>query len=143
MGGNRWSPAIALPPETRSPAGRIPATRPRFCRWTRCPVARGCQGRHDPDHRLPGAPRRLVVDWAGWFASATDSSGTMTLPSGLPQLPADHAARLLALTHLEAARAARARLVDPGDVEALHAYRGAPRRRRGCPPPSPAGSPPA
>ena len=56
----------------------------------------------------------------------------MTLPSGLPQLPADHAARLLALTHLEAARAARARLVDPGDGEALHDYRVALRRLRSC-----------
>jgi CHAD domain-containing protein len=73
-----------------------------------------------------------VVDWAGSFVSATASTGIMTLPSRLPKLPADHAARLLALTHLEAARTARARLVDPADGEALHDYRVALRRLRSC-----------
>jgi CHAD domain-containing protein/CYTH domain-containing protein len=47
-------------------------------------------------------------------------------------LPASEGARRLALTHLEAARAARARVAASADPEALHDYRVALRRLRSC-----------
>jgi CHAD domain-containing protein/CYTH domain-containing protein len=56
----------------------------------------------------------------------------MILPAELPGLPAEEAARLLALEHLEAARAARTGLWNPAEPEALHDYRVALRRLRSC-----------
>jgi CHAD domain-containing protein len=50
----------------------------------------------------------------------------------LLQLPAAEAARRIALGYLDAARAARTRLDDPADVEALHDFRVALRRLRSC-----------
>jgi CHAD domain-containing protein len=54
----------------------------------------------------------------------------MHLPPTVLAQPADEGARLLALQHLKAARAARTRLATPGDLEALHDYRVALRRLR-------------
>ena len=56
----------------------------------------------------------------------------MISPGELPALPAEEGARLLALDHLEAARAARAGLWNPSKPEALHNYRVALRRLRSC-----------
>jgi CHAD domain-containing protein/CYTH domain-containing protein len=56
----------------------------------------------------------------------------MQLPCAVPSLPVDEGARRLALSHLAAAKAARARLVDGSDSEALHDYRVALRRLRSC-----------
>jgi CHAD domain-containing protein len=50
----------------------------------------------------------------------------------LPCLPVEEGARRLALAHLDTAIAARARLADPSDPEALHDYRVALRRLRSC-----------
>ena len=49
---------------------------------------------------------------------------------GLLTSPAPRAARRIALTLLEAASAARARIIDPDDAEALHDFRVAMRRLR-------------
>jgi len=51
-------------------------------------------------------------------------------PSALAPRPAEEAARLVALTQLDAARVARRRLADPSDTEALHDLRVALRRLR-------------
>jgi CHAD domain-containing protein/CYTH domain-containing protein len=56
----------------------------------------------------------------------------MELPRTLVDLPASEGARRLALTHLEAARAARTRVAASADPEALHDYRVALRRLRSC-----------
>jgi len=56
----------------------------------------------------------------------------MDLPQTVVDLPASEGARRLALTHLEAARAARARVAGSADPEALHDYRVALRRLRSC-----------
>ena len=56
----------------------------------------------------------------------------MIPPGELPALPAEEGARLLALDHLEAARAARVGLWNPAEPEALHDYRVALRRLRSC-----------
>jgi CHAD domain-containing protein/CYTH domain-containing protein len=56
----------------------------------------------------------------------------MELPQTLVDLPASEGARRLALTHLEAARAARTRVATSVDPEALHDYRVALRRLRSC-----------
>jgi len=56
----------------------------------------------------------------------------MQVPRALAVLPIDEGARRLALSHLAAAKAARARLTDPSDAEALHDYRVALRRLRSC-----------
>jgi len=56
----------------------------------------------------------------------------MRLPSALPSLLVDEGARRLALAHLEDAGAARRRLADASDPEALHDYRVALRRLRSC-----------
>jgi CHAD domain-containing protein/CYTH domain-containing protein len=52
--------------------------------------------------------------------------------STLPDRPVQEGTRQLALTHLEAARAARAGVADSADPEALHHYRVALRRLRSC-----------
>jgi CHAD domain-containing protein len=49
-----------------------------------------------------------------------------------PDQPAEEGVRRLALTHLETARTARARLGSSDDPEALHDYRVALRRLRSC-----------
>jgi CHAD domain-containing protein/CYTH domain-containing protein len=56
----------------------------------------------------------------------------MGLPSALPSLLVDEGARRLALAHLADAGAARGRLADASDPEALHDYRVALRRLRSC-----------
>jgi CHAD domain-containing protein/CYTH domain-containing protein len=56
----------------------------------------------------------------------------MPLPPTLPSLLVDEGARRLALAHLEGASAARSRLADASDTEALHDYRVALRRLRSC-----------
>jgi CHAD domain-containing protein/CYTH domain-containing protein len=56
----------------------------------------------------------------------------MELPQTLVDLPAREGARRLALTHLEAAHAARTRVAASADPEALHDYRVALRRLRSC-----------
>jgi CHAD domain-containing protein/CYTH domain-containing protein len=56
----------------------------------------------------------------------------MRIPSALPGLPVEEGARRLALIHLEAANAARTRMADDFDSEALHDYRVALRRLRSC-----------
>jgi CHAD domain-containing protein/CYTH domain-containing protein len=56
----------------------------------------------------------------------------MLSPSNLPTLLVDEGARRLALAHLEKAGAARARLRNGSDPEALHDYRVALRRLRSC-----------
>lgn len=53
-------------------------------------------------------------------------------PSALPTLRVEAGARRLALVHLDDARAARSRLKEPTDPEALHDYRVALRRLRSC-----------
>ena len=55
---------------------------------------------------------------------------TAALPDYLLEVPAEEAARLIALLLLDAARAARVRLGKPDDVEALHDFRVALRRLR-------------
>jgi len=55
---------------------------------------------------------------------------TVALPDYLLELPAEEAARLIALVLLDATRAARVRLGQPGDLEALHDFRVALRRLR-------------
>ncbi len=54
----------------------------------------------------------------------------MELPQDLLERPVEEAARLIALSLLNEARAARARLDQPGDIEALHDFRVALRRLR-------------
>jgi CHAD domain-containing protein len=54
------------------------------------------------------------------------------LPSDLLSRPPEEGARLLALAYLDPANAARARLDDPADAEALHDFRVALRRLRSC-----------
>lgn len=56
----------------------------------------------------------------------------MPLPDYLLDLPAEEAARLIALSLLDSAAAARPRLNQPGDPEALHDFRVALRRLRTC-----------
>jgi CHAD domain-containing protein len=56
----------------------------------------------------------------------------MTSASGLLARPPEEGARLLALSFLDQAVAARARLADPQDAEALHDFRVALRRLRSC-----------
>ena len=56
----------------------------------------------------------------------------MRIPSFLPSLPVEEGARRLALAHLEDAKAARTRIADSSDSEALHDYRVALRRLRSC-----------
>ncbi len=53
-------------------------------------------------------------------------------PCAVSSLPVEEGARRLALGHLAAAAAARARLSDGADAEALHDYRVAVRRLRSC-----------
>jgi CHAD domain-containing protein len=53
-----------------------------------------------------------------------------SLPPDLVARPAVESARLVALAYLERSRAARARLTDPKDAEALHDFRVALRRLR-------------
>ena len=60
------------------------------------------------------------------------SSVSMTPPPNLPSLLVDEGARRLALLHLEHAGAARNRLTNASDAEALHDYRVALRRLRSC-----------
>lgn len=56
----------------------------------------------------------------------------MDLPDNLLDIPAEEAARLLALRRLDETIQARLRLGVPGDVEALHDFRVALRRLRSC-----------
>jgi CHAD domain-containing protein/CYTH domain-containing protein len=56
----------------------------------------------------------------------------MQLPTTLPRLLVDEGARRLAHVHLDDANAARNRLLEPADSEALHDYRVALRRLRSC-----------
>lgn len=56
----------------------------------------------------------------------------MTPPPGLLARPPEEGARLLALSFLDQAVAARERLADPEDAEALHDFRVALRRLRSC-----------
>jgi CHAD domain-containing protein/CYTH domain-containing protein len=54
------------------------------------------------------------------------------LPDYLLDLPAEEAARLIALSLLERAAAAAARMADPSDLQALHDFRVATRRLVAC-----------
>jgi CHAD domain-containing protein len=54
----------------------------------------------------------------------------MLFPENLLELPAEEAARLIALAQVEELRDARDRLAIPGDPEALHDFRVALRRLR-------------
>jgi len=56
----------------------------------------------------------------------------MSWPPDLAFLPVEESARLIALAHLGQASAARARLEDPGDLDALHDFRVSLRRLRNC-----------
>ena len=56
----------------------------------------------------------------------------MPLPEYLLDLPADEAARLIALALLDGTVEAAARLANPGDAAALHDFRVATRRLRSC-----------
>jgi CHAD domain-containing protein len=54
------------------------------------------------------------------------------LPDYLLDLPAEEAARLIALSLLDRAAAAAARMADPSDPHALHDFRVATRRLVAC-----------
>ncbi|MFL6262260.1 MAG: CHAD domain-containing protein [Thermoanaerobaculia bacterium] len=56
----------------------------------------------------------------------------MSLTTGLLSRSPEEGARLLALSFLDQAAAARPRLADPGDTEALHDFRVGLRRLRSC-----------
>jgi CHAD domain-containing protein/CYTH domain-containing protein len=55
---------------------------------------------------------------------------TSEVPSDFLDLPVERAVRVVALTLLREAATTRARLIDPGDLEALHDFRVAVRRLR-------------
>jgi CHAD domain-containing protein/CYTH domain-containing protein len=64
--------------------------------------------------------------------SGANREFAVPLPDYLLDLPAEEAGRLIALSLLDAAAAARPRLHDPQDPEALHDFRVALRRLRTC-----------
>src|SRR4051794_18063096 len=87
-----------------------------FLMWSRPTTA----GPRRLPHRRPDLPQVPPED------------PRVPLPDYLLDLPAEEAARLIALSLLDRAAAAAARMTDPSDPQALHDFRVATRRLVAC-----------
>jgi CHAD domain-containing protein/CYTH domain-containing protein len=82
------------------------------------------------DH--PGFPSAIPHPLVDWLTAKGPLETIVSLPEYLLDLPAEEAARLIALALLDRTAEAARRLDDPSDPTALHDFRVATRRLRCC-----------